>query len=98
MSYNGIKEVERYFESKFEAFADDYISEGYVINKYSCEYRLAKALFIGEAFEEIALTMTNDPRRQDETSLYYIFDIVEDFSDTMMDDMIRDRLNELIGE
>ena len=97
-AYDEMIRAEDYLESKFDAFADECISEGYAIDKESPAYRTAMAEFVSDACKHIAATMVDNPKGDWDTTEGYVNDMLEEFADTEMDGMIMDRLNELKEE
>lgn len=93
-AYDEMIRVENYLESKFDAFADDYISEGYAIDKHSPVYHTAMVEFVSDAMKNIAATMVDNPKGDWDTTEGYVTDMAEEFADTEMDGMIQDKLEE----
>ena len=90
--------IENYLESKFGAFADDLITEGYTIHRSSVQYHAALMEFMYDAMEHIMVMMIDNPKGDDETTESYVGEMVDEYADTMMDDRIREILNEYFGE
>lgn len=97
-TYDLMIRAENFLELKFSLFADDYITEGYKIDKLSPEFHTAMMEFVADAMTEIAATMVANPRGDGETEEGYIDDIFEEFTDTCMDGYIEEKLQQHFGE